>query len=447
MLRSLSISFFSCFFLFANAQKSDDLFIRDRLQAVSEDNIFKTEGYYNWCTSMVKGDDGKYHLFYSRWKKDYSFYGWLTNSEIAHAVSDSPAGPWKYKETVLKGRGKGHWDAITVHNPKIKSFDGKYYLYYCSTNLGDKAYTEEELIETAHTGYDHPNWKILRPNQRTGVAVSNSLSGPWERMDQPLIEPSGPITTLTVNPAIDRGGDGKYYLIVKGDKPNETRFIRNQAIAVSDSPTGPFEMQPKPVIDYLDTEDMSLWYDADREHFYGVFHAHSFIGMVSSHDGLDWKKATEYVLTPKKIQLQDGSMLSPDRLERPFIYLEEGEPSVLSLAVKKGDESYCVFIPIVEHPTPRPNARQLAWQEAELGVVFHYDLHVFDGIKYGQGNNRITPVADYQIFHPEKLNTDQWIKAAKDAGAKFAILTATHETGFALYQSDVNPYCLKAVKW
>ncbi|MQY79182.1 MAG: glycoside hydrolase family 29 [Bacteroidetes bacterium] len=32
-------------------------------------------------------------------------------------------------------------------------------------------------------------------------------------------------------------------------------------------------------------------------------------------------------------------------------------------------------------------------------------------------------------------------------GATFALLTATHETGFALYQSDVNPYCLKAVKW
>ena len=26
-------------------------------------------------------------------------------------------------------------------------------------------------------------------------------------------------------------------------------------------------------------------------------------------------------------------------------------------------------------------------------------------------------------------------------------LTATHETGFGLWQSDVNPYCLKAVKW
>lgn len=96
---------------------------------------------------------------------------------------------------------------------------------------------------------------------------------------------------------------------------------------------------------------------------------------------------------------------------------------------------------------PKPTASQLAWQNAEMGVVFHYDLHVFDGKVYGQGYNRINPIEDYNIFNPMHLNTDQWIEAAKAAGAKFAILTATHETGFALWQSDVNPYCLKAVKW
>ena len=32
-------------------------------------------------------------------------------------------------------------------------------------------------------------------------------------------------------------------------------------------------------------------------------------------------------------------------------------------------------------------------------------------------------------------------------GARFAILTASHESGFRLWQSDANPYCLKAVKW
>ncbi len=425
----------------------DDLFISSRLQRVSEDNIFKTEGYYNWGSSIIKGDDGKYHLFYSRWKKEYSFLGWLLFSEVAHAVSKSPAGPWKYKETVLRGRGKGHWDAITAHNPKIKYFDGKYYLYYCSTNMGDRVYTEEELIETAHTGYSHPNWKILRPNQRTGVAVSNSLNGPWQRSDKPLIEPSGPITTLTVNPAIARGKDNRYSLIVKGDKPNETRFIRNQAVAVSDAPDGPFMIQQEPVIDYLDTEDMSMWYDRKRDRFYGVFHARGFIGMVTSADGVHWQKATEYILMPKVVPMSNGDTLKPDRLERPFIYTENDEPEVMSLAVKKDDESYCIFMPVKKNKYPLPDKAQLAWQNAEMGVVIHYDLHVFDGKKYGQGANRITPVDNYNIFNPSSLDTDQWIRAVRDMGATFAILTATHETGFALYQSDVNPYCLKAVKW
>lgn len=94
-----------------------------------------------------------------------------------------------------------------------------------------------------------------------------------------------------------------------------------------------------------------------------------------------------------------------------------------------------------------PAPHQLKWHEAEMGVVFHYDLHVFDGKIYNQGSNRIRPVEDYNIFNPSKLDTDQWLEAARAAGARFAILTATHETGFGLWQSDANPYCLKAVKW
>lgn len=326
--------------------KEDTLFFKDRLQPISEENIFKTEDYYNWCSSIIKGDDGQYHLFYSRWKKEYSFYGWLTHSEAAHAVSDSPAGPWKYKETVLQSGGKDQWDAITVHNPKIKRFNGKYYLYYISTNLGDLDYTEEDLVETARTGYSHHLWSVLRPNQRVGVAVASSINGPWQRLEQPLIEPSGPITTLTVNPAIAEGKDGKFYLIVKGDKPNDTNFVRNQAIAISDSPIGPFVMQSKPVIDYMDTEDVSMWYDESRDSFYGVFHAHTFIGMVSSADGIHWDKASEYKLMSKEVFLSNGDKIKPNRLERPFIYVENNEPQVLSLAVKEGDESYIVFIPI-----------------------------------------------------------------------------------------------------
>ncbi len=111
---------------------------------------------------------------------------------------------------------------------------------------------------------------------------------------------------------------------------------------------------------------------------------------------------------------------------------------------------FCLYANVMsaqKATVPIPNPSQKAWQEAELTVVFHYDLHVFDGKKYSQPSNRITPIEDINIFSPEKLDTDQWIRTAKDMGAKIAILTATHETGFALYQSDVNPYCMKALKF
>lgn len=97
------------------------------------------------------------------------------------------------------------------------------------------------------------------------------------------------------------------------------------------------------------------------------------------------------------------------------------------------------------YPYPTPN-NQLARQEAKPDMIFHYYLQVFDGGKYIQSKNRNTPVTDYLLLNPEQLNTDQWIKAAKIPEAKFVILTATHKTGFSLYQSDVNPYCLNAVQ-
>ena len=96
---------------------------------------------------------------------------------------------------------------------------------------------------------------------------------------------------------------------------------------------------------------------------------------------------------------------------------------------------------------PLPNPAQLEWQDSELAALICYDLHVFDGKKYNQAENRITPIYDINMFNPEQYDTDQWIRSVKEMGAKVAILTATHETGFALYQSDVNPYCMKALKW
>lgn len=100
-----------------------------------------------------------------------------------------------------------------------------------------------------------------------------------------------------------------------------------------------------------------------------------------------------------------------------------------------------------EYDGPTPTAIQLGWQDAELGVLISYELHTFGEGRYVQPRARVTPIDDVDRFHPEQLDTDQWVLAAKAAGARFAILTASHESGFRLWQSDANPYCLSAVKW
>jgi len=58
---------------------------------------FRMEGYWVWCGSAIKGEDGRYHLFASRWKKNQPMHpGWLFGSEIVRAVSDCPEGPYTF---------------------------------------------------------------------------------------------------------------------------------------------------------------------------------------------------------------------------------------------------------------------------------------------------------------------------------------------------------------
>lgn len=327
---------------------SSQIKLSDKIKIISEDNVFHDTDYFNWCSSIIKGDDGKYHMFYSRWHKSKGFRGWLTHSTVAHSVSDTPSGPYRYVETVLDFERDNYSkdDMITAHNPKIKYFAGKYYLYFISTHM-DGDISDDELIDTAKNSSKKQNWNVLRKNQRTFVAVSNSLDGKWVVNPESLIEPSGPITTLAVNPAITQGPDKRYYMIIKGDKPGSKKFERNQALAISDYPDRDFKFQPKPVINDWDTEDVSMWYDNVTRRFYAVFHAHTYIGMMTSLDGINWEKASDYEVMKKRFELSD-KVIYPKRLERPFVFIEDNVPKVLSLAVYDKNDSYIITIPLKE---------------------------------------------------------------------------------------------------
>ncbi len=93
---------------------------------------------------------------------------------------------------------------------------------------------------------------------------------------------------------------------------------------------------------------------------------------------------------------------------------------------------------------PRPTAEQAQWQDYEIGVFYHYDMNAF---KPGWDHRKYDDFPKPEIFNPTKLDTKQWMEVPKALGAKYAVLTATHGSGFMLWQSDAYPYGLKQSPW
>ncbi len=329
-------------------QDTDDLNFAELLQGVSAENIlYDSTDYFNWGSSIVKGEDGKYHLFYAQMPREHGFTSWLNDGVISRAVSDYSAGPYVHQEVVLRGRGYGHWDETTAHNPWIQKYDGKYYLYYISTNHGGRKLTEDELYQSRYKWIDNEFRALVRENQRIGVAVAESPAGPWQRFDRPLVEPGGPIATITCNPAVTRRPNGGYIMLVRGDMPDTTELVRHQAVALSPAPTGPWTIQPKAAVSYMNAEDPALWYDAKRERYYGIYHGFGYMGLITSLDGLNWKKARHYKIMDLAYKNAAGETVEVARMERPFLYLEDGKPTVLTVSIKlESGESYSMFIPL-----------------------------------------------------------------------------------------------------
>jgi len=309
----------------------DTLDLGSLARPLTQDSVFRASGYFCWGPNLIKGDDGRYYMAYSRWPSETGAGGWLTDSEIAVAVADRPEGPYEHVQTLLQGRGPGHWDELMAHNPKLKRFGDKYYLYYISSRQG-------------------PTRGHVRYSQRTGVTVADSILGPYERFDAPLVEPSPPIYNLSSNPGVTQMHDGRYLLITKGDiehhEPSDSFPQRIQALGIADSPTGPFELLPEPAIADIDTEDASIWYDAEREVYYAVFHAHEYIGLITSDDGVHWHRAKHYEITRKALACEDGSVLQPGRMERPSVFIEDGVPRVLCLGGAIDQDWFCILLPL-----------------------------------------------------------------------------------------------------
>lgn len=72
--------------------------------------------------------------------------------------------------------------------------------------------------------------------------------------------------------------------------------------------------------------------------------------------------------------------------------------------------------------------------ERGYGMFIHFGINTFNEIEWSKGD---LAVASY---NPTKLDCDQWVKIAKEAGFRYVILITKHHDGFCLWDSKFTQY-------
>lgn len=336
---------------------AEELDLNAWIQPVPRTSMLLEPGYYVWGGSVVQSNDGLYHMLYSRWPMEHGFNAWVTHSEVARAVSDSPIGPFKHADVALPERGPEHWDGHCTHNPTAYRFGDKYYLYYTG-NHGDRERTKGL------------NWSH-RNHQRIGVAIADSPEGPWERLDAPVIDVSpekdAPDSLMAANAAATLRPDGSVLLVYKcvsQQRPLPFGGPVTHLAATAPAPTGPFTKNLNPIFtaegDDFPAEDSYIWHDAKRGRYFAVLKdqkgaftgIYRSLALFESPDGFAWKSAANPLVTEKQIPWADTGVTPVFRMERPQLWFENGEPAVLYCSVMQTDlaeddrETYNVHIPL-----------------------------------------------------------------------------------------------------
>ena len=300
---------------------------------------FSMEGYWVWCGSVIKGEDGRYHMFASRWPKTYPTHpGWLLASEIVRAVSDTPEGPYEFAEVVLGRRGAQYWDGIAVHNPFIMKSGDTYILYYIGTT---HPFTELENPATLTT--EDPRTIVTRSNKRIGMATAKSVFGPWTRADQPIVttRPHAFDNFLVSNPAPCQNEAGEVLMIYKSrrymDPPQNGNTHGDMQLGVlkADCFDGAYHRlrdDPIEICGGLEVEDPFLWKDEDgynmiAKDMTGNICGEKYAGIHAlSQDGIHWTTEKDRIFYSRKVLWSDGVVREVGNMERPFILFEDGKP-------------------------------------------------------------------------------------------------------------------------
>lgn len=84
------------------------------------------------------------------------------------------------------------------------------------------------------------------------------------------------------------------------------------------------------------------------------------------------------------------------------------------------------------------------FQNDRFGLFIHWGLYAIPARGEWVRSNEEMKEEDYipyfQDFHPDQFNPTQWAKDAKEAGMKYAVLTAKHHDGYCLFDTKTTTW-------
>jgi hypothetical protein len=269
-----------------------------------EDSTMKNGCY--WDGSIVKDDDGKYHMYASRWdQKNAHGTGWKDHSKAIHAVSDDVMGP--YKDL---GMMWPNWNEGLGHNViGLRMFDGRYAAVTSDRSRGE-------------------------------VFVSDGPNGPFELLGEIKWEANG------FNPGLAayEGGKGNMSNVMIIPRHDGRYMIvpRSTCIMISDDGIlGPYKIvadrvyKDMPEIPQTRMEDPTAWCSGGIYHMLVNHWPGKTTYHFSSKDGIhDWKyRGIAYRKDEALFRYTDGTVDEWNIVQRPTAYVEDGHITHFNFSV------------------------------------------------------------------------------------------------------------------
>ena len=285
-----------------------------------------------WGGGAVRSDDGRVHLFASRFTEGCGLATWLGNSECVHAVADDPLGPFEVQDVVLP---------VFCHNPTVRRDPtGGYVLYSIG---GDK--DPSESATACADGVTLEPWDAgLEPlNCVIRAMRADDPDGPWS---EPVALTSAALSPVVcpTNPAPVFAEDGSVEMFLRAYDTitDPVEHLHRATMSSWDSePTyadGPLVPQ--------ESEDAFVWVDPRRGTYHALFNNKweddlNNGGHAVSPDGITWTFVGPVFGRP--LVLEDGTRWTSPRRERPQILWDDPCHGTLYTASRRDETNDAVF--------------------------------------------------------------------------------------------------------